>query len=125
MRLRGLGGLGHLGRLGFLAHLDITRNPATRFDLDRLVEDLPRYLAGGADDELKGYVALLYGQARLLMGDKPEDPAAFAQALNNLMVNNAQEQSETKTKAKAKPKTKPKAKAKPKKAKKANKEKQD
>lgn len=46
--------------------------------------------AGGAEDELKGYVSLLYGQARLLMGDRPEDPAEFAKSLNKLMVKDAE-----------------------------------
>ncbi len=46
--------------------------------------------AGGAEDELREYVSLLYGQARLLMGDRPEDPAAFARSLNKLMVKDAE-----------------------------------
>ena len=49
-----------------------------------------RHKAGGAEDELREYVSLLYGQARLLMGDRPEDPAAFAKSLNKLMVKDAQ-----------------------------------
>ncbi|MCK4910523.1 MAG: molecular chaperone HtpG, partial [Thermodesulfovibrionales bacterium] len=49
-----------------------------------------RHKAGGAEDELREYVSLLYGQARLLMGDRPEDPAAFAKSLNKLMVKDAE-----------------------------------
>ena len=49
-----------------------------------------KFKAGGAEAELKDYVALLYGQARLLMGDRPDDPAAFARAINKLMVKNAE-----------------------------------
>ncbi len=49
-----------------------------------------KHKAGGAEDELREYVSLLYGQARLLMGDRPEDPAAFAKSLNKLMVKDAE-----------------------------------
>ncbi|KKL77499.1 hypothetical protein LCGC14_2034280, partial [marine sediment metagenome] len=45
-----------------------------------------KHKAGGSEAELKEYVALLYGQARLLMGDRPDDPAAFARAINKLMI---------------------------------------
>ncbi len=50
--------------------------------------------AGESEDELREYVSLLYGQARLLMGDRPEDPAAFARSLNKLMVKDAEKQAE-------------------------------
>jgi molecular chaperone HtpG len=53
-----------------------------------------KHKKGGSEAELKEYVALLYGQARLLMGDRPEDPAEFAGLMNKLMVRDAKENKE-------------------------------
>jgi molecular chaperone HtpG len=39
---------------------------------------------------LKGYITLLYDQALLLEGSKPKDPAAFASAITQLMVKDAE-----------------------------------
>ncbi len=39
---------------------------------------------------LDEYIRLLYGQALLLEGSKPKDPAAFAHAVTKLMVKNAE-----------------------------------
>jgi molecular chaperone HtpG len=39
-------------------------------------------------DTLQEYIMLLYGQALLLEGSKPKDPAAFARAVAKLMVEN-------------------------------------
>ncbi|MGE5301595.1 MAG: molecular chaperone HtpG, partial [Acidobacteriota bacterium] len=38
---------------------------------------------------LKEYIELLYGQAVLLEGSKPEDPSRLVQAVTKLMVENA------------------------------------
>ncbi len=40
------------------------------------------------NDTLQEYIMLLYGQALLLEGSKPKDPAAFARAVAKLMVEN-------------------------------------
>jgi molecular chaperone HtpG len=37
---------------------------------------------------LKDFILLLYDQALLLEGSKPQDPSAFAQAIAKLMVEN-------------------------------------
>ena len=51
-----------------------------------LVTGLGRAKAAARDDEVAELAALLFDQAKILDGEAPDDPAAFAARLNRLVV---------------------------------------
>lgn len=66
---------------------DTAMNPAPVLEVNAshtLIKKLAQYVEGGKDkDQAKQIAIVLHGQARILDGDQPVDPAKFAAALNH------------------------------------------